>query len=122
MKTQHFKGKPVSDGSSRVCVLFDPHDGRIVHVHGITTLDGAKQIGADELAARVIAHAKGFGHEVAGLKTLHVPIAAMRQPGSLKVSADGREVVQSAGAVKWSDIRSKRRQRGSTDRGADKSG
>jgi hypothetical protein len=31
MQSIHFKGKPVPDESSKVCVLFDPSDGRVVH-------------------------------------------------------------------------------------------
>lgn len=110
MKAQHFKGAAVEDRSSKVCVLFDPKDGRIVHVHGVTTLDGATEVSESELETRAVAHAKAFGREVAGLKTLHVPVSAIRQPGPLKVNAAGDGVVQTGAPVRGRDILAKRRE------------
>lgn len=110
MKAQYFKGKAVDDRAAKVCVLFDPKDGRIVHVHGATKLDGAKEIDENELERRAIGHAKSFGHEVAGLKALHVPISAIRQPGTLKVNAEGSGLVQSSAPIRWSDLRARRRE------------
>jgi len=111
MKAQHFKGTAVDDRATKVCVLFDPKDGRIVHTHGVTMLDGAREIDENELERRAIGHAKAFGHEVTALKALHVPISAVRQPGILKVNAEGSGLVQSGAPVSWSDIRARQRQR-----------
>lgn len=93
MKSSHVHGKPVSDDSSKVCVLYDPKDGRVVHVHGVTTIQGGKQVSDVELEQRTIAHAKSLGHPVHGLRSLRVPISAIRQGGGLKVNAEGTGLV-----------------------------
>jgi hypothetical protein len=111
MKAQYFKGKVVDDRAAKVCVLFDPKDGRIVHVHGVTKLDGTNEIDEKELERRAIGHAKAFGHEVATLKALQVPISAMRQPGALKVNPAGSGLVQTSAPIKWSDFAAERRKR-----------
>jgi hypothetical protein len=36
MRTLHIKGKLVDDQNTKVCVLYSPKDGRVVHVHGAT--------------------------------------------------------------------------------------
>ena len=89
MKRIFVKGKPVDDSSTRVCVLFDPKNGRVVHVHGATTLQGAKKVSDAELEKDATEHAKAFGHPVAGLKALHVPISAIRERGAFKVNSQG---------------------------------
>ncbi len=89
MKTLFAHGKPVADDASRVCVLFDPKDGRVVHIHGLTTLHGRETISDAELEKRTADHAMAFGHSVAGLKTLHVPISSIRNRGIFKVNATG---------------------------------
>lgn len=89
MKSAHVHGMPVSDDSSKVCVLYDPEDGRVVHVHGVTTIQGGKEISDVELERRTIAHAKSLGHRIHGLRSLRVPISAIRQGGGLKVNAEG---------------------------------
>jgi hypothetical protein len=38
-------------------------------------------------------HAKAFGRSVEGLKALHLPVSAIRQPGGFKVNSDGTGVV-----------------------------
>ena len=54
MKTLFVNGKPVGDDASKVCVLFDPKNGRVVHVHGVTSLNGGKKISDSELEKRTI--------------------------------------------------------------------
>ncbi len=93
MKSLHVNGKPVSDDASRVCVLYEPKSGRVVHVHGVTVLPGGKEVSKDELERRAVARAKSLGRSVAGLKTLHVPVAAIRQRGTLKVNSKGTALV-----------------------------
>ena len=95
MKTLHVNGKPLDDSSSRVCVLYDPKDGRVVHIHGVTTVHGGKTISDADLADRTIEHAKVFGHSVSGLKPLHVPLSALRQRGTFKVNAEGTDLILS---------------------------
>ena len=89
MKTQHLQGKPISDDLSQVCVLFDPKDGRVLHVHGSTTLHSKAGLAKSELEARARNHAAHFGKSVAGLKALHIPIADLRRNGALRVNKSG---------------------------------
>jgi hypothetical protein len=95
MKSQHLAGKPLSDEASRVCILFDPKDGRVVHVHGITVVHSRGGITESELEARARKNAEHFGKSVAGLKALHVSMAAIRQNGKLRVNAGGDGLVPS---------------------------
>jgi hypothetical protein len=93
MKSLHFRGKPVSDDQSRVCVLFEPKSGRIIHVHGVTTLRKERSCTKQQLEERAFHNAKIFGRAVEGLKALHVPISAIRQPGALRVDEKGTKVI-----------------------------
>ncbi|HXP74675.1 MAG TPA: hypothetical protein VN823_11065 [Stellaceae bacterium] len=95
MKTQHLQGKPISDDLSQVCILFDPKDGRVVHVHGSTMLHLKSGLAKSELETRARKHAEHFGKSVAGLKALHVPIAEVRKNGRLRVNKSGDGLVPS---------------------------
>jgi hypothetical protein len=95
VKSAHVHGMPVSDDSSKVCVLYDPEDGRVVHVHGVTTIQGGKAVSDAEVEQRTIAHAKSLGRPVQGLRSLQVPISAIRQGGGLKVNAEGTSITAS---------------------------
>jgi hypothetical protein len=92
MKTLFVHGKPVDDNANRVCVLFDPKSGRVVHVHGVTALPGGNQITDADLEKDAVRHAKNFGCSVDGLKTLHVPFSAIKERGPFKVNAQGTAV------------------------------
>jgi len=84
----HFKGKPVPDEASKVCVLFDPTNGRVVHVHGVTVLEGGRSVSEAEIEKRALEHAATAGHSASALKPLHVSVAAIRQGGILKVNRE----------------------------------
>lgn len=86
MNTLIANGKHVSDDASKVCVLYDPKDGRVVHVHGVTVLHSGGGVGAAELEARARRLAEHFGKPTAGLRALHVPIADIRNQGRLRVN------------------------------------
>lgn len=93
MKSMTFKGKPVSEDASKVCVLYDPRDGRVVHVHGVTILDGGKAISLVELEQRAMNHARTFGRSLEGVKALHLPLSALRQHRAFKVNGEGTGLV-----------------------------
>lgn len=95
MKEQHIRGKPISDDASKVCILFDPKDGHVVHVHGSTVIDAKNDISESESEARARKFAKHFGKSVDGLKAIHVPIAAVRQYGKLRVNERGDGLIPS---------------------------
>jgi hypothetical protein len=93
MKSLYFKGNEVSDEATKVCVLYDPKDGRVVHVHAVTVLPGGKEVTEAELELRTKAHATTLGRSVEGLKHLRVPLSAVRQGGHLKVDPSGTGLV-----------------------------
>lgn len=89
MKNLTSAGKPVHDKASKICVLFDPKDGRVVHVHGTTILDSGEGVGATEMEARARRHAEHFGKSTTGLRALHVPITAIRGHEVFRVNESG---------------------------------
>lgn len=96
MKALYFRGKPLEHEASQVCVLYDPRDGRVVHVHGSTAVRKELACTKAQLEERTLHHAKAFGHSVAGLKTLHVPLSAIRQRGTMKVDEESQTLVVSS--------------------------
>jgi hypothetical protein len=98
MKTLLFHGKPLDDAASQVCVLYDPKDGRVVHVHGATAIRKERALSRAELEKRAMQNASAFGHSVAGLKALHVPVSAIQQRGTLKVEGEALVVSSHASA------------------------
>lgn len=109
MKSLHANGKPLSDDSSKVCVLYDPKDGRVIHVHGVTILPGGEKVSDAELLERTIAHAKALGRSVQELKSLHLPLSVIGQPGTLKVDAKGTGLVASRAPARMRDVLADRR-------------
>jgi hypothetical protein len=93
MKSIHIQGRPANDSASKVCVLYDPADGSVVHVHGVTTIPGGKELSQAEMEQRTIAHAKALGRQVEGLKHLHLPVSAIHPQGRLKVNPEGTGLV-----------------------------
>ncbi len=89
MRPLFMRGKAIDDTLSRNCIVFDPKDGRVIHVHTVTTLVGAKQTTDAEFEMDAKRHAEAFGHSLAGARMLHLPMSAMQQQGSFKVNAQG---------------------------------
>lgn len=58
--------------SSEAVVLFDPRDGRVVHVHHSIVLEGGTRSEPEEMCRRAVTHARGLGCATDGLETLHV--------------------------------------------------
>ena len=68
-----YNGKPAPPGATKVCVLYDPEDdGRIVHVHTVTTFPGGRAVDEKEVERRAFIRAKAAGRSTEGLKALHV--------------------------------------------------
>ena len=93
MKSIIANGKPADDSASKVCILYDPRDGHVVHVHGVTVLHGGKQVTEAELVQRATNHARAQGHSIERLKPLHVPLSAIRSHGVFKVNEKGDGLV-----------------------------
>jgi tRNA G37 N-methylase Trm5 len=52
--------------------LYEPRDGRIIHMHHVVVFEGARRQSHDELQRRAEEAAKGLGRKIDGLKTLHI--------------------------------------------------
>jgi len=56
----------------KICVLYDPKDGRIAHHHVVATFAGGQKVDNKEVERRTLARAASFGTETSKLKALHV--------------------------------------------------
>jgi hypothetical protein len=56
----------------KVCVLYDPKDGRVVHNHKVLVFQGAKTVDEKEVGRRALERAASFGRDPSKLKALHV--------------------------------------------------
>ena len=56
----------------KLCVLYDPSNGNIVHTHWVTTLPGGLKVDREEIERRIRDRATSRGRDVKGLKVLHV--------------------------------------------------
>lgn len=63
--------------SLKCCVLFDPADGVIHHVHRVVTMEGAQETSESELEARTLHLAKRKGLDTGRLQVLHVDPAVL---------------------------------------------
>jgi hypothetical protein len=70
----HFaKGqKALKPEDVKICVLYDPKDGRIAHHHAVATFPGSQRIDETEVERRTLARAASFGTDTSKLKALHV--------------------------------------------------
>ena len=53
--------------------LYDPRDGRVVHMHHVITFEGAKRRNVKEQERNAMESARRLGCGVDGLNVLHVP-------------------------------------------------
>ncbi len=56
----------------RICVLYDPGDGRIAHHHQVVTFAGAPRVDDKEVERRALARAASFKTDTSTLKALHL--------------------------------------------------
>ena len=66
MRKLVIQGKATDEGSTGVCVLYSPENGRVIHVHGVTVRPGAELVSEEEMESRARRHAAGFGRTVEG--------------------------------------------------------
>jgi hypothetical protein len=78
----------------RCCVLFDPADGNIHHVHRVVTMEGALDTSEKQMATRTLQLAKDKGLDTNRLQLLHVDPAALATRGRYKVDLKTRSIVK----------------------------
>jgi hypothetical protein len=80
--------------SDKICILYDPSDGRIVHVHRSTILAGGKLKTDDEVEVRAKENAAAKGHHVGALNILHLPAEAYDISKFYAVDVKGKKLVE----------------------------
>jgi hypothetical protein len=65
-------GKAPKVSAAHTVAVYDPIDGRLIHLHHVVVFDGGKSISPQEAEVEAIEHARRQGHKVAKLKTLLV--------------------------------------------------
>jgi hypothetical protein len=88
-----------STGDSRVqslrcCVLFDPADGTIHHMHQVVTIAGAAETPEAMIEQRARQLAKELGVDTTTLQALHVDPAALRRGVRYAVGTANRCLVE----------------------------
>jgi hypothetical protein len=78
------------------CLLFDPKDGSVRHVHRIVTIDGAPPTSQADLEAQTLATAKKLGLPTDQLEVLHADEDALAEPGHYSVDLATRTLVKRA--------------------------
>jgi hypothetical protein len=61
-----------SIGVTQVCVIYDPSDGKIIHIHSETFAPGMEQHSEDEMENRARHHAHKAKRTVTDAKALHL--------------------------------------------------
>jgi hypothetical protein len=56
----------------KLCVLYDPSTGLIVHTHWVTTLPGGRKVDRAEMEKRIRERAALRGRDVSSFRVLHV--------------------------------------------------
>jgi hypothetical protein len=83
--------------SMKCCVVFDPSDGVIRHVHRVVTMEGAAETQDDEVARKALTLAKERGLSVSELETLHVHPDALKPGSQYRVDVQTRALVATSG-------------------------
>jgi len=70
------QGRILEPESHELCAVYDPRDGRIVHVHEVVRWPGASGAATQGVETRALEIAAGLGHRTARLKTLRLEPSA----------------------------------------------
>ena len=65
-------GKRTKPEDVKICVLYDPKDGRVMHNHKVVVFPGAKKVDKKEVERRALERAARLGRDTSRLKALHV--------------------------------------------------
>ena len=87
----------VGVSSARCCVLFDPADGNIHHIHRVVTMRGAKETSEREMEARILHLAKERGLDTNRLQLLHVDPEAIAHGTGYAVDPKTRKLKKRSG-------------------------
>jgi hypothetical protein len=80
--------------SVKVCVLYDPKDGHIVHTHQVIILEGGRAVDDEEVQARAFRRATRLGKNTSKLKALHVPPKSLHPSTAYRVDLRSLKLVE----------------------------
>jgi hypothetical protein len=84
-------GEPVSH---KVCVIYDPANGGVIHTHEVLTFPGGRQVtDADAEAEALALLARRTGKDVSGLGVLHVPCGEYQRGVRYRVELPSRRLI-----------------------------
>jgi hypothetical protein len=109
MVTFYHNGRPAGENASRACVLFDPKDGRIVHIHGVTSFVAGKKLSDADMEKRTFERAASLGRSTSGLKAIHVSPQDFKPHRMYRVDVKRRVLLETS---KLSSSRSVMKKRG----------
>jgi hypothetical protein len=92
MKPPHLP--PPSPEHERLCVLYDPATGRIVHTHRVMTMPGGRRVDEEEMERRTRERARSRGRDIKGLALLHIDPKTHRQDAFYKVDVEAKTLVE----------------------------
>jgi hypothetical protein len=85
-------GKSLKVTESHSVAVYDPKDGRVLHMHHVVVLEGGKSVGAEQAQKEALAAAKRRGLRVEKLKTLRADLPA-EAAGRFKVDVAKQKLV-----------------------------
>ena len=109
MKPPHAAGSH-SVGSHTAVVLYDPRDGRVVHIHQFFVFEGGEEPEEETRARMAHDTARQAGHDVGALELLHADSATLASGTGYRVDTKARVLIASKEEVPLADaFRSRRR-------------
>lgn len=78
----------------KLCVLFEPASGVIVHTHRVTTFPGGRKIDNAEMEKRIRERAASRGRDVHKLSILHVEPKSYKLGAQYQVDVKTKKLVE----------------------------
>jgi hypothetical protein len=78
----------------RLCVLYNPNEGTIVHTHRVTTFPGGHKVDKAEMEKRIRERATAAGRDLTGLEILHVQPEEYKPRTQYRVDVRARKLVE----------------------------
>jgi hypothetical protein len=80
--------------SVKCCVLYDPSNGEIRHVHRIVTMDSAYETSTKDLEERTLKMASELGTNITSMKLLHIDEKMIESGKKYKVDVNNQRLVE----------------------------
>lgn len=84
---EHGASAPL-DPATSACVLYDPKNGNITHIHRCFVFPGGRNRSEEELASKTKELATMFGRDTSYLKILHLPDNVLHPEKAYRIDLD----------------------------------